>query len=663
MKKIKKLLLGIITIAAMAVLCAVCAGAETYGNYKYSVLDDGTVKITDYTGSATTLSIPAKINGKRVTSIGRMAFYGCSGLTSITIPKGVTSIGAWAFEDCSGLTSITIPDSVTSIGGGSFSHCSGLAAIKVSENNKYYISDNGILFNKNKSELICYPAGKTGKSYSIPDSVTSIGNSAFSYCSALTSITIPDSVTSIGNNVFLSCSGLTSITIPDGVTSIGFYAFEDCSGLKSITIPKGVTSIGNGAFSYCSSLTSITIPDGVTSIGSGAFGGTPLLDEQNTTVKYVGKWAVYCDYDAESAVIKSGTVGIADDAFSYRSGLASITIPGSVTSIGAGAFWSCSGLTSITIPDSVTSIGDRAFSSCTGLASITIPDSVTSIGDYALGYTRNTDSWEFEKIPGFKIYCYTGTAGEAYAKENGFEYELLGAKPTAVTGLTVGASTSTSLSLNWTKNDSATGYLIQQYKDGEWKHIRQLARNTATTYTATGLAPSTTYQYRVRAYYTDGSTITYSDYTTISGTTNPANITGVKVSSTANSVTISWDKNNSATGYFVQQYKNGAWTHVRQLARNTATTFTASGLTPSAKYQYRIRAYYTDGTSTTYSDYKYVSPTTRPTNLTGVKVTSTINTVTLSWDKNNSATGYFVQQYKNGAWTHVRQLARNTATT
>ena len=234
--------------------------------------------------------------------------------------------------------------------------------------------------------------------------------------------------------------------------------------------------------------------------------------------------------------------------------------------------------------------------------------------------------------------------------------------PANITGVKV-SSTANSVTISWDKNNSATGYFVQQYKNGAWTHVRQLARNTATTFTASGLTTSTTYQYRVRAYYTDGSTTTYSDYTTISGTTNPTNISGVKAASTANSVTISWDKNDSATGYFVQQYKNGAWTHVRQLARNTATTFTASGLTPSAKYQYRIRAYYTDGTSTTYSDYKYVSPTTRPSNITGVKVTSTANTVTLSWDKNNSATGYFVQQYKNGAWTHVRQLARNTATT
>ncbi|MGN0611848.1 MAG: fibronectin type III domain-containing protein, partial [Ruminiclostridium sp.] len=135
----------------------------------------------------------------------------------------------------------------------------------------------------------------------------------------------------------------------------------------------------------------------------------------------------------------------------------------------------------------------------------------------------------------------------------------------AVSGLKI-TPASSSLTLSWDKNDNATGYFVQQYKDGEWKHIRQLARNTATTYTATGLSPSATYQYRVRAYVTESSATAYSEYVTIDGITNPTNITGVKAASTANSVTISWDKNDSATGYFVQQYKNGAWTHVRQLA-------------------------------------------------------------------------------------------------
>ena len=234
---------------------------------------------------------------------------------------------------------------------------------------------------------------------------------------------------------------------------------------------------------------------------------------------------------------------------------------------------------------------------------------------------------------------------------------------TPVTGLKITPASSSSLTLSWDKNDSATGYIIQQYKNGTWTHVRQLARNTVTSYTATGLSPSTTYQYRLRAYYTSGSTTTYSEYTTISGSTKPSNMTGLKATSTSNSVTFSWDKNDTATGYLIQQYKDGAWTHLRQLARNNVLSYTATGLAPSTIYQFRIRAYYTNGSSTTYGDYTTFRAMTKPSNMTGLKATSTSSSVTFSWDKNDTATGYLIQQYKDGAWTHVRQLARNTATT
>ena len=178
----------------------------------------------------------------------------------------------------------------------------------------------------------------------IEDSVTSIGDSAFFYCSSLTSVMIPDSVISIGTSAFHSCSSLTSITIPDSVTSIGNFAFEWCSGLSSITLSNNITSIGDFAFHGCP-LTSITIPDSVTSIG--------------------------------------------EMAFHSCSNLKSITIPDSVTSIESAVFYNCTSLTSITIPDSVTSIGEYTFSECSSLTSITIPDSVTSIGRYAFKNCRS----------------------------------------------------------------------------------------------------------------------------------------------------------------------------------------------------------------------------------------------------------------------------------
>ena len=204
-----------------------------------------------------------------VTRIGNSAFENCSNLISITIPDSVTSIGNSAFENCSNLTSITIPDSVTSIGSIAFSGCTSLNSINIGTNNPNYSSENGIVYNKNKTTLVKVPGGKSN--VTIPSSVTRIGENAFASCSNLTSITLPNNVTLIENSAFQYCSNLISITLSNKLRSIGNYAFWGCSSLTSITIPASVTSIGNYAFASCSNLTSITIPNSVTRIGNSAF--------------------------------------------------------------------------------------------------------------------------------------------------------------------------------------------------------------------------------------------------------------------------------------------------------------------------------------------------------------------------------------------------------
>ena len=233
-----------------------------------------------YCESLTSVTIPDS-----VTSIGSCAFYDCTGLTSITIPDSVTSIGESAFAFCTGLTSVTIPDSVTSIGDEAFNNCTRLTSITVKEGNPKYSSDEyGVLFNKDKTLLIQYPIGNKRTSYTIPDSVTSIGDWAFAQCTGLTSVTIGNSVTSIGEAAFWLCTSLTSVTIGNSVTSIGSSAFSMCVSLTSVTIPDSVTSIGNGAFYFCTSLTRVTIPDSVTSIGDNAFISCTSL----TDVYYTG---------------------------------------------------------------------------------------------------------------------------------------------------------------------------------------------------------------------------------------------------------------------------------------------------------------------------------------------------------------------------------------
>ena len=344
MKLVKK----IYTFITAAACCAAISGimpfsssaeesVKTYGDLSYVTSDSDGDRIYDYIAiidcneSVTKIEIPAEIedipvveikssafNGcanltsiiipDSVTSIGDHAFYNCSSLTNITIPDSVTSIGDHAFHNCSGLTSITIPDSVTSIGDHAFYNC--LTSITVSENNKYFSSLNGVLFNKDKTDLITYPIGNERTEYTIPDSVTSIGNFIFYNCSSLTSITIPDSVASIENSAFYNCSSLTNIKLPDVIDIISGNTFRDCSSLLNIIIPDSVTSIKECAFYNCSNLTSITIPDSVASIENSAFYNCTSLKsitlnnpdcEISNDKDTIPETAVICGYENSTA--------------------------------------------------------------------------------------------------------------------------------------------------------------------------------------------------------------------------------------------------------------------------------------------------------------------------------------------------------------------------
>ncbi len=363
--------------------------------WKVNELEDGTVEITGYTGTEADLVIPGTIGGKPVTRIGASAFYEQNGLTSVTIPdsvtsigrtafclcenlssmsigNGVTNIGDYAFNGCRGLTSVMIPAGVTNIGEGVFVSCVSLTAINVAADNKMYSSDDGVLFDKNKTTLIAFPGGKEG-AYSIPDSVTGIGDRAFCDADSLTNVTIPDSVTGIGTDSFAGCDRLTSVMIGSGVTSLGENAFNGCSSLTSVTLGSSVTNVGAGALSGCNALTNIDVASGNDTYCS--IDGILFSKDKTLLIQYPGgKQGAYS--------IPASVTVIGDAAFLSDFGLTSVTIPDSVTSIGNEAFFGCFNLTNVTIGCSVTSIGSGAFQDCISLTSATIPASVTSIGSY-----------------------------------------------------------------------------------------------------------------------------------------------------------------------------------------------------------------------------------------------------------------------------------------
>lgn len=270
----------------------------------------------------------AKIVSHTYTDIGKIIF-----------DRPVTNIGEKAFYRRFSLTSVTIPDSIKTIGSGAFSGCINLKEFKgkfAADGGRCLIMDNTIIAYVEASDT----------TYTIPDSVTTIGVMAFSDCLFLTSVTIPDSVTTIGVRAFNDCKNLTSVTIPDGVTTIGEFAFNHCCRLTSVTIPDGVTRIGDYVFNGCISLTNVTIPNSVISIG---------------------KWAFYGCNSLTNIIIPDSVTTIEDNAFYNCQSLQSIIISNSVILIGKGAFYGCKSLTSIIIPDSVTAIGDMVFGCCKSL--------------------------------------------------------------------------------------------------------------------------------------------------------------------------------------------------------------------------------------------------------------------------------------------------------
>ena len=468
--------------------------AVSYGGWSYDSYSN------EYTGEVV-IPESVKYNGNtyNVTAIGKYAFYGCSRLTSVTIPNSVKSIGSYAFQGCTNLLSATIPNAVTSIGSYAFDGCSRLATITATNSVTSIGSNafNGTEWYNNLPDGLVY-VGKILYRYkgempentsiniadgtiglamgafsdckglttiTIPNSVSSISSSSFYNCSSLTSVTIPNSVASIGQSAFAYCSALTSVTIPSSVTSIGSYAFQQCSSLTSMIFPEGLTSVGSSAFNSCSSLTTLSIPKNVTSIGDEAFSNcrgltTIRSDIENpfeintnvfsnysyssyTTATLIvpsGKKAAYLSisgWSSFNSIVETGEGGVFGkkievDGINYIIGenhtvsltsnnqkySGNIEIPQQVTyngkkydvtSIGNSAFSNCPNLNSVTIPNTVTSIGNSAFNNCNGLTSITIPNNVTSVGSNAFSgtawYNSQTDGLIYV---GKVAYCYKG---------------------------------------------------------------------------------------------------------------------------------------------------------------------------------------------------------------------------------------------------------------
>ena len=301
-------------------------------------------------------------------------FSNCDRLTDFVFGEEVEHIPAYLCRELTLLNTIVIPNSVTSIGISAFDGCSGLTEVIWNARNVQDFQDNSsrpfsgcdrltdFVFGEEVEHIPAYLCRELTllNTIVIPNSVTSIGTNAFSFCRGLTKVSIPNSVKTIGNWAFYRCTGLTTVTIGNSVTSIGNRAFYSCTSLTEVSIPNSVKTIEFRAFEGCTGLKTVTIGNSVTTIGESAFYSCTSLTEVS---------------------IPNSVTSIGSSVFEDCSGLKTVTIGNSVTTIGESAFYSCTSLTEVSIPNSVTSIGSGAFEDCSGLKTVTIGNSVTTIGD------------------------------------------------------------------------------------------------------------------------------------------------------------------------------------------------------------------------------------------------------------------------------------------
>ena len=539
------------------------------GYWTYEVNSSG-AKITKYSGSQSTVTIPDSLGGYAVTIIGSNAFLNNSYIQTVTIPTKIESIEGSAFSGCSRLSKVYFnAKKCTSVGydtfGGAGANSSSMSVIFGSG---VTIIPDYLFYKWNSVAHVTY--------VSIPSSVTTIGYRAFDGCSDLSSITWGSNIQKIDRYAFQGCSSLTSANLPSSVTEIGYCAFCDCSNITTVTIPAKVSSIGGSAFNGCPRLSHIYFnAKNCTSAGYDVFGGA------GSSVSSL------------SVVFGSGVTKIPSDLFYKWDSLAYVTsvkIPNTVTEIGSYAFNGLENITSIELGSNVKSIGNYAFSNCLSLKKVVIKSINTEFG-YSIFDGCNAS---------LCIHCYRGSTAANYAKENGIKVSNLDLPKVAGVKLT---NLSSGVKVSWSKTSGANAYSIyRKASNTGWTKIATVKGANTLSFTDKKVANSngSKYMYNVKA--VNGSRISR-NATTVSvirlkGTsfTKAYNVASCKM-------VLKWSKNAKASGYKIQYATNKSF--------KGATTITVKGGSKVSKtiaklrkgktYYVRIRCCRTSGSSTYYS--------------------------------------------------------------
>ena len=655
--KLKKWLLGLVTFAAMAVLCAVCAGAEEYssGLWRYVKLRDGTVFISGYTGFDSNLNIPSTLDGLTVSGINDEAFCNKTGLSTVNIPSSVTFIGKRAFAGSS-ITSIDIPSTVTDFGWSyhTFENCDSLT---------------NVTFNAS----------------------TDVPENAFNDCDALKTVTIGNCTTSIGKKAFNDCDSLTTVKLGNKISSIGDYAFEN-TAIKSISIPSSVSYIGAEAFRN-TKLTSVNIPASVTEFGTGWDGGSTFRDCSKLTTVTFNASNVVPAYgfnncgSLKTFTIGNKTTGIDNYAFSDCTTLQSIKIGENVQYIGELAFYNTkslksviggsviskiyknafqyTGLKSYSIPETVTYIDHHAFAN-SSLESVTIPGSVTEWGKYwdssytfadcenlktvKIGLaTMPDDANLFSGSNKVKIYCINGSEAHQYAKTNGIPNSA-----------TLRPIKTTSLKLNSSTYNLAIGETLRLYPtvtpQNTTDRIEWISGDTSiATVECSGVIRGVSKgTVAIQVKTTSGVSTTCVIEVSDSAVTSTDKVVKKNISLATISVA-----NQYYTGKAVKPAPTVKYNDITTLQNGYDYTVTYSNNVNvgTAKITIKGIGNYTGTVTKTFK-------ITKLPKVSGAKLGGrAADALRVNWTRNASADGYIVEMYKDGKWVRAAKITNKNTTT
>lgn len=679
-----------------------------YAVYSWIQFDDE-VKGYDK-ATQTVMNIPGYIDGHKIEVIAEEFTRGCIGVSKVTIPNTVTEIRRGAFVYTKRIQSISISSSVNKIADDVFSGNNCLK-FTVDSNNKYFQAINGDLYSKDGKTLV----SATGSSMTkIPSFVEVIGGDAFCGNNHIVDITIPATVKKISYAAFASCKNLRNVIIEgNGLTTVESRAFQTTK-LISLNIPASVTSFSYDAFDWAEIIL-VICPDGEISqklTGSDEIQNL-LVDTSGTLTGRTFTKKPTCESDGELKVnfstgsSKTYTVPKSNLYHDYKVD----AIKSEACANDGSITYRCTVCNSHRTEDTTYATG-HSFSStwtldkaptcaeqgsqsrhCTKCDKKTDVIYVAPTGNHTYTAWKTTKNPDCTKPGEQRCSCtfcgkvltreldplghkYVDTVVDATYDAKGYtlhKCSVCGSSYKSdytdilvlgyVKNLKVTRQNPKFITLEWSMSTDGSGYEVEQYKGGKWVRISKTDSSANCALTVTNLTPGTSYTFRVRLRKVSGSAVQYGGYIRAVATTVLPNVTTFTASqTTSRTITLKWDKNADATGYVVEQYKGGKWTQILKTTGNTTLQCTASSLAPETRYSFRMKSYKKTGSAVVCSDYTNIAATTRIACVSGLTAkSSTVSSVTLSWNKVASATGYVVEIFKGGKWNTVLTTKNNTA--